>query len=161
MKATMNEYSIVNKTRIDSPSQKNPTDDDLQFSFFLGDSDKINAGIGIDIDDTYNFHLTESDTPIELPDTVMEDVQHEAPSTYKVDKIEIITDSCNPIEPEQGQVEPRLHIFADEDTDSESVYHHIEKVIEKSAKLFAETRSAIDDRIIKVEMENVKASSFI
>ena len=52
MKATMNEDSIVNKTKIDTPSKSNPTDDDLQFSFFLGDVDKINAGIGIDIDHT-------------------------------------------------------------------------------------------------------------
>ena len=98
---------------------------------------------------------------MEIPDTVMEDVQQEAPYTYKVTEKEIITASCNPIEPEQGQVEPRLHIFGDEDTDSEPVNFHLENVTEKSAKLFAETRSAIDNRKIIIDMNNIKASLYM
>ncbi|SFM42311.1 hypothetical protein SAMN03159341_13230 [Paenibacillus sp. 1_12] len=160
MKATMNEYSIVNKTRIDSPSQKNPTDDDLQFSFFSGDGEMINVGIGIDIDPTHNFNLAESATPLKLPNTVTEEVQHEASSTDKVDEPEI-TASFNSIVPELGEVEPRLHIFAVEDTDSKPDFSHIENVTEKSAKLFAETRTAIDNRKINVDMENVKASLYV
>ncbi|GIO49624.1 hypothetical protein J34TS1_43890 [Paenibacillus azoreducens] len=148
MTATLNEASTLTKTKDETHTPQSDTIDDLHFSFFSTDESEINAGIGMGIDPSHNFDREKSDT--EPFDDHAELVVQVAEVDDAVPTLESDTPEHQTDEPDTPAAEPErerssgLIIHSDESIETESSPPEPDNIFEKSTKLFAEARRAMD-----------------
>ncbi|WP_162944283.1 hypothetical protein [Paenibacillus aceti] len=163
MTATLNEASTLTKTKDETHTPQSDTIDDLHFSFFSTDESEINAGIGMGIDPSHNFDREKSDT--EPFDDHAELVVQVAEVDDAVPTLESDTPEHQTDEPDTPAAEPErerssgLIIHSDESIETESSPPEPDNIFEKSTKLFAETRKAMDTVDSRLVVDSLRIDS--
>lgn len=169
MKAVQNRASTFTKTEEETQTPQSDTFDDLHFSFFSADDSEINAGIGVSIDPSRNFnqsmsYTTSSVEETDLVEAVVEAAEVDAvPLTDEKGATEHQKDSLDIPAAESEKVPSfGLTIHSDESTDAESTdpepnQSELDIILEKSEKLFAETRKAIDTTQFNLSVSNLNS----
>lgn len=162
MKPTLNEESTLTKTKDETQTPQSDTNDDLHFSFFSTDESEINAGIGVSIDPSHNFDQSKSDTkPLDDDADLAELVEQVAKVDDTIPTLECDIPEHQTDEPDTPAAEPEkehsseLIIHSDESINSESKQSEPESILEKSAKLFDETRKAMGNVDIRLRCDPV------
>ncbi|MDU5141857.1 MAG: hypothetical protein E6230_06730 [Paenibacillus dendritiformis] len=162
MKLTWNEKSTLTKTKDETQTPQSDTIDNLHFSFFSTDESEINAGIGMGIDPNHNFDqsMPDNTSSVEEADLVESaEVDDDVP-TLESDTSKHQTDAPDTpaAEPEKEQ-SSGLIIHSDESIELESSQPEPDNIVEKSAKLFAETRKAMDTVDSRLAVDSLRIDS--
>ncbi|BFH67345.1 hypothetical protein J27TS7_16000 [Paenibacillus dendritiformis] len=146
MKLTWNEKSTLTKTKDETQTPQSNTIDDLHFSFFSIDESEINAGIGVSIDPSHNFDQPMPDMASLTEEAALAEAAEvdDAVPTLESDTSEHQTDAPDTPAAKPEETSSGLIIHSDESIDSESSQPEPNNIVEKSAKLFAEARKAMD-----------------